>query len=129
MAIIVMPIKLFSVSDHSNSIFGWVTIYIEFLISAAIIIPLVWLLMSRLLKISNTMVWLLSAFGMCLFTAWVSGLFSLSGISELIYPGSLVALAQLLTVFALFFFSYKALNNNSHNKSLKKGRQKAAPLS
>jgi uncharacterized membrane protein YhaH (DUF805 family) len=121
MAIIIMPIKLLGVSEHSNSIFGWVTIYIEFLISAVIIIPLVSLLVSRLLKISNTMAWLLSAFGTCLFTAWVSGLFSLSGISELINPGSLVALAQLLTIFALFFISYKALSNNSHNKSLKKG--------
>ena len=129
LARIIMPIKLFSNSETSNSLFGWVAIYIEFLISAVIIIPLAWLLISKLFKVANALALVLTVFGMCLFHAWISGIFSLNEVSGLLSPGALLTYAQLLTIFVVFFFSFKVLNNNSHNKSLKKGRREAAPLS
>jgi hypothetical protein len=129
LARVIMPINLFSISDVSNSLYGWVALYIEFLITAVIIIPFAWFLVSKLLKVSTALALVLTAFGMCLFQAWASGIFSLNEASDLLTSGALLSYAQLLTIFVLFFISFKVLNNNSHNKSLKKGRREAAPLS
>jgi hypothetical protein len=121
LARVIMPINLFSISDVSNSLYGWVALYIEFLITAVIIIPFAWFLVSKLLKVSTALALVLTAFGMCLFQAWASGIFSLNEASDLLTSGALLSYAQLLTIFVLFFISFKVLNNNSHNKSLKKG--------
>jgi hypothetical protein len=121
LARVIMPINLFSISDVSNSLYGWAALYTEFLVAAAIIIPFTWFLVSKLLKVTNTLALALTAFGMCLFQAWTSGIFSLNEASELLTSGALLSYAKLLTIFVIFFISFKVLNKISHNKSLKNG--------